>query len=97
MIKLTEEQIINGQNEAYLKAGHNAYFGNGFNAGVDFALKQVNKLPIHIVSNCADDLEYSLYGQVVNLKEKVKKLEFMIENGLGEEDMINDITYPSGD
>tara|TARA_R110002033_G_scaffold93463_1_gene142692 strand:+ start:490 stop:687 length:198 start_codon:yes stop_codon:yes gene_type:complete len=52
---------------------------------------------IHIVSNCATDLEYSLYKQVVNLKEKVKKLEFMIENGLGEEDMITDITYPSGD
>lgn len=52
---------------------------------------------IHIVSNCVDDLEYSLYKQVVNLKEKVNKLEFMIENGLGEEDMINDITYPSGD
>ncbi len=50
MIKLTKGEIIDGQNEAYLKAGHNAYFGNGFNAGVDFALKQVNKLPIHIVS-----------------------------------------------
>jgi hypothetical protein len=49
MIKLTEEQIIDGQNEAYLKAGHNAYFGNGFNAGVEFALKQINKLPIHVV------------------------------------------------
>ena len=42
MIKLTEEQIIDGQNEAYLKAGHNAYFGNGFNAGVKFALEQIN-------------------------------------------------------
>lgn len=57
----------------------------------------VKLLSIGVVSNCADDLEYSLYGQVVNLKEKVKTLEFMIENGLGEEDMINDITYPSGD
>ncbi len=47
MIKLTEEQIIDGQNKAYLKAGHNAYFGNGFQAGVKFALKQVNKLHIH--------------------------------------------------
>lgn len=42
-IKLTEEQIIDGENAAYLKAGYNAYFGNGFNAGVEFALKQVNK------------------------------------------------------
>ena len=26
--------------------------------------------------------------------EKIKKLEFMIENGLGWKDMKNDITYP---
>ena len=31
---------------------------------------------------------------IEELKEKVRKLEFMIENGLGPEDMINDITMP---
>jgi hypothetical protein len=41
---------------------------------------------------CCTDLEWSLYKQVVELKEKVKKLEFMIENGLGWEDMRNDIS-----
>ena len=40
--KITDAQIADGCNEAYLKAGHNAYFGNGFNAGVEFALKIVN-------------------------------------------------------
>ena len=40
------------------------------------------------------DLEWSLYTQVVNLKEKNKKLEFMIENGLDWEDMKNDISMP---
>jgi len=43
---------------------------------------------------CCTDLEWSLYKQVVELKEKVKKLEFMIENGLGWEDMRNDISIP---
>ena len=43
---------------------------------------------------CCTDLEWSLYKQVVELKEKVKKLEFMIENGLGWEDMKNDISMP---
>jgi hypothetical protein len=43
---------------------------------------------------CCTDLEWSLYKQVVELKEKVKKLEFMIENGLGWEDMRNDISMP---
>jgi hypothetical protein len=36
------------------------------------------------------DLEWSLYKQVVELREKVKMLEFMIENGLGWEDMKNE-------
>lgn len=40
--KITDAQIADGCNEAYLRAGHNAYFGNGFNAGVEFALKLVN-------------------------------------------------------
>ena len=34
---------------------------------------------------------------IIILAEKVEKLEFMIDNGLGQEDMKNDITYPSGD
>lgn len=38
MIEFSEEQIIDAQNEAYLKSGHNAYFGNGFYAGVKFVL-----------------------------------------------------------
>lgn len=63
----------------------------------EYHKRKLKLLGITNVSNCATDLEYSLYKQVVNLKEKVKKLEFMIENGLGEEDMITDITYPSGD
>ena len=61
MIKLTEEQIIDGQNEAYLKAGYNAYFGNGFNAGVEFALKQVNKLPIQN-DNCTFSYTFNAIG-----------------------------------
>jgi len=29
-----------------------------------------------------------------NLRTQNKKLKFMVENGLGEDDMKNDITYP---
>lgn len=35
--------------KAFKKAGHNAYFANGFNAGVDFALSQQRK---YIIPNC---------------------------------------------
>lgn len=38
----TEEQIKEGMNKAYKEAGHNAYFGNGFYAGIEFIIKQIN-------------------------------------------------------
>ena len=46
---ITDKQIADGCNKAYLKAGHNAYFGNGFEAGVKFALEQVKKLSSNTV------------------------------------------------
>lgn len=39
-MEFTKEQIKQGMNEAYKNAGHNAYFSNGFEAGVRFALGQ---------------------------------------------------------
>ena len=40
---LTEEEIGKAISEAYKKAGHNAYFANGFKMGVEFALNQNSK------------------------------------------------------
>ncbi len=37
---MEKELIEKGLTEAYKRAGHNAYFGNGFYAGVEFALNQ---------------------------------------------------------
>ena len=42
--ELTEEDIIDANNKSYLKAGHNAYFGNGFNLGAKFVLEQLKKI-----------------------------------------------------
>ena len=70
MIKLTEAEIIDGQNEAYLKAGHNAYFGDGFNAGVEFALKQINKLPTPItlgINSCASLIKSMPTDQAIQI------------------------------
>lgn len=36
---ITDAEIADGMNAAYVKAGHNAYFGEGFRAGVEFALE----------------------------------------------------------
>jgi hypothetical protein len=45
-IEITDKELVKGIDEAYKKAGSNAYFGNGFQAGVDFALKRVKNLTI---------------------------------------------------
>lgn len=43
---ITDEQIKKGLNKAYKEAGQNAYFGNGFEAGVKFAQQQVKNLSL---------------------------------------------------
>lgn len=53
---ITDEQIADGCNKAYLKAGHNAYFGNGFEAGVRFALEQVKNCSIPDVVGQSEQL-----------------------------------------
>ena len=51
MIQIEEKEIVKGIDEAYKKAGSNAYFGNGFQAGVDFALEKVKNLTIPVVKH----------------------------------------------
>lgn len=46
---ITDGEIADACNKAYIKAGHNAYFGNGFEAGVRFALEQVKNCSIPAV------------------------------------------------
>lgn len=40
---IPDQDIKDAQEQAYKSAGHNAYFGNGFNAGVQFAIKYLDK------------------------------------------------------
>lgn len=42
-IMLTKAEIKEARHKAYQEAGHNAYFGNGFEAGVKFALDALKK------------------------------------------------------
>ena len=58
--------VKEGLNDAYKKAGHNAYFGNGFKAGVEFSQRWIDvndELPQQgdlvlvkytIISGCSD-------------------------------------------
>lgn len=45
--EFTDLQIQNGINEAYKKAGDNAYFANGFEAGLKFATEQAKQPQQH--------------------------------------------------
>jgi len=46
-----QEQALN---KAYKKAGNNAYFGNGFNAGVKFALEYIKTCNAPAVSESVE-------------------------------------------
>jgi hypothetical protein len=54
---ITEKQINEALGEAYKKAGVNAYFGNGFQAGVKFAQEQIKNLAIPVAIPSVLDLD----------------------------------------
>jgi primosomal protein N' len=56
--------------------------------GDDIPNKEKEALPLQSVTNRA------LQMKIEKLEAENKLLAFMFENGLGEEDMMNDITYP---
>jgi len=49
MIQITDEQKNEGLGKAYKKAGHNAYFGNGFEAGIQFTQDLIKNLTLPVV------------------------------------------------
>jgi hypothetical protein len=59
MTHITDKEIEEGLDEAYKKAGHNAYFGNGFKAGVRFALNLVEKYGVlPVISKSTFNFDY---------------------------------------
>jgi myo-inositol-hexaphosphate 3-phosphohydrolase len=60
-MKFTKEEMSNALDEAYKKAGDNAYFANGFALGVEFALQQVKSVDLADVVNCSS-CKYQMYG-----------------------------------
>lgn len=57
MIQITDEQRNEGLGKAYKKAGHNAYFGNGFEAGIQFTQDLVKNLTLPVVMPSLLDLD----------------------------------------
>ena len=52
------EEYVEALNKAYKEAGHNAYFGNGFGKGYDFAMSR----PRHILDGVAKVGEVRRFG-----------------------------------
>ena len=60
------EEYVEALNKAYKEAGHNAYFGNGFGKGYDFAMSQ----PKHIFDGVAQVGEVRRFeGELVDVVE----------------------------
>ena len=61
------EEYVEALNKAYKEAGHNAYFGNGFGKGYDFAMSQ----PKHIFDGVAQVGEVRRFeGELVDVVAK---------------------------
>lgn len=61
-MRISDDKIKVGIDKAYKKARHNAYFANGFEAGVRFAEEQFEILNKHFVRRSADTPSRPLPG-----------------------------------
>ena len=77
------EEYVEALNKAYKEAGHNAYFGNGFGKGYDFAMSR----PRHILDGVAKVGEVRRFGN-----ELVDVVKFGIITG----DCEDCVLYASG-
>jgi hypothetical protein len=57
---ITQDKIADACQKAYLKLGHNAYFGNGFNEGVKFAESVLKKVKLKDLSEITDEELYEI-------------------------------------
>ena len=64
------EEYVEALNKAYKEAGHNAYFGNGFGKGYDFAMAQ----PKHIFDGVAQ------VGEVRRFEDELVDVVDVAEN-----------------
>jgi hypothetical protein len=83
IMKLNKEQIKQGLDKAYKEAGHNAYFGNGFEAGVKYAQEQFKILNIPCVMPIAfekltdkelEEAEHSKLSEIAELHKQWKAI-----------------------
>jgi len=74
---ITDEQIKKGLDKAYEEAGHNPYFGNGFQAGVKFAQEQVKNCSIpdviYYVSEEFSSSNHTEFIDAYKTKEEAQK------------------------
>lgn len=74
--------IEEGLDEAYKKSGQNAYFGNGFNSGVEFAQRWIpieEELPRQIEIFWKGEFEYDK-GYLNFTECSYSEIEFLIDS-----------------
>lgn len=90
-MEFTKEQMSKALEEAYKKAGHNAYFANGFEAGVVFAQEQFKILNIPCVSESC--IEFATWLQDNYSQNKKQGSKDTLPKGYMRKD-FTDNTFP---
>ena len=94
-MKFTKEEMSNALDEAYKKAGDNAYFANGFALGVEFAQQQVKKCDLadvggsYLVKFVDPKKEYPVEYTIKQDGTKVYKSQMLIGADLTEPQIVD--------
>ena len=60
---MTNKEISKAMDSAYKKAGNNAYFGNGFKAGVEL-MQQKNNEMLNLLNKAKDAFSSSVFKRI---------------------------------
>jgi hypothetical protein len=71
---ITEKEISDAMDKAYIEAGHNTYFGNGFRAGVNFALESIKEK-----GDISEIIDYKLIKLEIEKKKLTDSISEILE------------------
>ena len=76
---MSKEEILKSMNEAYEKAGENAYFANGFMAGFEKCHEQIKPLidEIEMLKFQLKAADSDYQTMETNLNEALRRIEYL--------------------
>jgi hypothetical protein len=75
----TDQEIKKGLQQAYKEAGDNAYFGNGFHAGVDFVVKDSGRTESTVGMNLVGKRNHCKDPELIAHFDAILKSYFLTE------------------